>query len=158
MQFDYSERTWKVGRHEYASQPQIGAWELALYREKLQQAAIESPLGKTLPPKNSPKYNKAVLAVMEQYSMRYPKYAALIACECILTPCEGSPPFEEAVKGLDLVQVTNDLGPLISFFFKSASDNIQSALASQGNGKATKAIRQGSRSKTTSRQSIAIAT
>lgn len=155
MQFDYSEQTWTVGKFTYTSSPSIGAWELALYREKLQQATLESPLGKKLPPANSPKFAKAISAAMETYCTKYPKFAALLACESILTPCEGSPPFEEAVKGLDLVEVSNDLGPLVSFFFESAKSSLPSAPVSPKHGKGTNGTPRGNRSKTTSRRSTA---
>lgn len=158
MNFDYSEKEWTVGEFTYLSPPSIGAWELALYREKLQEAILKSPLGKKIPAQNTPMFAKAFSDAMNEYSVRYPKFAALIACDCILRPADGSPPFEEAIKGLDLVQVVTDLTPLVAFFFKSVESSMLKQSESPRTGKASRATRKGSRSATTSRRSTANAT
>jgi len=151
MQFDYSEQTWKVGKGKFTSPLEIDAWDLALYKEKLQEEVEKSPFGKSLPPKNSPSYDKEVTKAIEAYTNKHQKFAALIACECILTPVPGSPTFAESVKGLNLVEVSAQLGPVINFFFESVKRNMPNALVSQKNGKASKGTRKGNPSKTTSR-------
>lgn len=145
MEFDYSEKTWKVRGYEYTSLPSIGAWELALYNEAIQEAVRKSPLGKALPPENSPKYAKAMGDAISAYHNHYPKYAGLLGCEIILRPAPGSPPFAEAIKGLDMIQVATELAPVISFFFGSVKDSMPKVEPKPRTGKGSKGTRKASR-------------